>query len=129
MSKKSLQKTIKKHGGHILSSGTLNLQHLLPKVYDLITGYRIEGQQDILDTIRKCFGHPEPTFYNQYHGMAILAKWNDEIYFEADYLWHETIFDFFNDISPKGFYFGSSEGDGACIGWFAYEGENYESAD
>ena len=39
---------------------------------------------------------------------------------DAEYMWNETIFNYFNEICPDGYYFGPSEGDGACIGFFRY---------
>ena len=123
MSIKQLQKDIRKEGGYILSDGTLNLQHLLPKAYDLIKGYNLQSKQAkrILQDIKEVFDHEDPSFINQYYGEIELNVTNNKQMENASYIWHEDIFNFFNNIAPNKYYFGSSEGDGACIGWFKYE--------
>jgi hypothetical protein len=131
-----LQEVIINNGGFILSDGTLNLQHLLPKAYDLLSNYEIdkpELKQEILDCFEleyygadKEFSKEQfidkelSLFVEQYHGDAELMDDKQEL---ASYLWNEDIFNLFNNIAPTGYYFGSSEGDGACIGWFKFEDE------
>jgi hypothetical protein len=118
MAIKQLQADIKKGEGYILSDGTLNLQHLLPKAYDLIKGYNLKT--NLKKDICSVLNHNDPTFYNQYYGNVKLESNKEE---EASYLWNEDIYNYLNNISPKGYYFGSSEGDGACIGFFRYNEE------
>lgn len=126
MSIKTLQKTIKKEQGFILSDGTMNLLHLLPKAYDLITGYNL--RTNLKKEIEEVFSNADkeekekllPSFYNQYYSGVEITEEKME---EAGYLWNENIYNYFNNISPNGYYFGSSEGDGACIGWFKFEEE------
>jgi hypothetical protein len=110
MSIKDLQKDIRKHQGYILSNGTCNLQHLLPKAYDLIKGYNLRTAlpKDIEEVFTGV-----PSFIEQYHGRSVVR--DDE---GASYVWNESVYNYFNDIAPKGYYFGASEGDGACLGWF-----------
>lgn len=118
MTKEELQKEIVGKDGIILSDGTLNIQHLLPKAYDLIQAYKLS---DALEkAIEAVFIGEAPTFYNQFYGDTKLNPNKEE---EANYLWNEDIFNLFNEITPDGFYFGSSEGDGACIGFFKYDEE------
>lgn len=124
MAKTDLQKVIREHGGFILSDGTLNLEHLLPKAYDLINNYGIQAKQ-LQDDILQCFtgeieNKQHSLYLKQYYSEIELREDNKE--FQSE-IWNEDIFNFFNNISPKGYYFGSSEGDGACIGWFAWEDE------
>ena len=121
MTTPELQALIIKEGGVILSDGTLNLQHLLPKAYDLIQKCNIET--DLADEIRKVFIGDEPTFYNQFYGNTKLDEAKED---EASYLWNEDIYYLFNNIAPEGYSFGSSEDDGACIGWFKYEDDDQE---
>lgn len=118
MSKESLQAEIIEKEGIILSDGTLNLQHLLPKVFDLISAYEIKT--DINKDIESVFEGDKPTFYNQFYGNSKLIQSKEEI---ASDIWNEDVYNLFNSLCPDGFYFGSSEGDGACIGFFKYEEE------
>jgi hypothetical protein len=130
MSIKDLQKTIRKEGCYILSDGTLNLTHLLPCAYDLIVSYNM--QTTLKKDIESVFIPTEkadykleklPTYYNQYHGNVEISNSKME---EASMIWNEDIYNYFNAISPNGYYFGSSEGDGALIGWWKIEeGEAY----
>lgn len=129
MSIKNLQKNIRNEGGYILSDGTLNLTHLLPKAYDLITGYNMRTK--LKQEIEKVFTVTDrasdkieslPTFYNQYYSYVEITENRQE---NASDLWNDDIYNYFNNISPKGYYFGSSEGDGACIGWFKYSEDEF----
>ncbi len=127
MSKKDFQKTVRQHGGYIFSDGTLNLTHLLPKVYDLLLAYNIrntELKKAIEDVFCNTDNEEEekvfPTFNNQYYSRIEIPIEKEE---DASYIFNEDVFNFFNDISPSGYYFGSSEGDGACFGWWTIEEE------
>jgi hypothetical protein len=121
MSIKDLQKVIKQEEGYILSDGTLNLTHLLPKAYDLILTYNM--RTNLKQEIESVFVNTDkvteekllPTFANQYYDHVEIPEDKQE---DASYLWNNDIFNYFNNISPTGYYFGSQEGDGACIGWF-----------
>jgi hypothetical protein len=126
MSIKQLQKAIRQNEGYILSDGTLNLQHLLPKAYDLIITYNMQSKavKDILQGIKEVFKDEDPTFIKQYYSKIELDNNNSETMEQAEYLWNEDIFNYFNNISPNKYYFGCSEGDGACIGWFKYDENN-----
>jgi hypothetical protein len=125
MSIKDLQKDIRKNEGYILSDGTLNLTHLLPKAYDLLVTYNMQSQtaKDIKKAIEEVFINTDtdqtekllPTYINQYYSEIEIPDDKQE---EANYLWNEDIFNYFNSIAPNNYYFGSNEGDGACIGWF-----------
>lgn len=118
MTKEELQKEIVEKDGIILSDGTLNIQHLLPKAYDLIQAYNLSDELE--KAIEGVFVGEAPTFYNQFYGQTILHESKRE---EAEYLWNEDIYNLFNNLATEGFYFGSSEGDGACIGFFKYDEE------
>lgn len=127
---KDLQKDIRKEGSYILSDGTLNLTHLLPKAYNLIISYNMQSKtvKDIKKAIEEVFVNTDkeetekllPTFINQYYNRIEISEDKQE---DANYLWNENIFNYFNNIAPNKYYFGSSEGDGACIGWFKCEDE------
>ena len=125
MSKLQLQKDIRKNKGFIFSDGTLNPQHLLPKFYDLLTDYNIQASS-LKKDIEACFrptsnngSELKPTFHNQYHSLIRLV-------YDIEFI-NETItscYDFLDSIAPEGYYFGSTDGDGACIGFFKYEKED-----
>ena len=127
--KKELHEAIAKNEGYILSDGTLNLRHLLPKAYDLLNYYELGAE--LRAEILTCFNpvgdvelDPQQSlFLYQYYDDAEL---NEDKLEDANYLWNEDVYNFFNFISPDGYFFGSSEGDGACIGWFRYEDEEDE---
>lgn len=133
MSKKDLQKTIIDSEGLILSDYTLNLNHLLASAYDLIIQYNLLGNPNshiqrhtIRQDILKCFKFTdgfqkgEELFRKVYYGEAEV---NEHSEYSPYYVW-EDVTDYFNNIAPNGYYFGSSAGDGACIGWF--QNEEYE---
>lgn len=136
MSKVQLQKDIRNNGGFILSDGTCNLQHLLPKAYDLINTYNLRngrcGIGDLKTSIIECFRNKENKqpnigktsnmmFLAQYYGEISLVDYrHGDIQLDPSHVWDDCE-NFFNSLAPNGYYFGSSEGDGACIGWFKYE--------
>lgn len=132
MCKKELQRSIKKYGGYIFSDGTLNLEHLLAKSYDMIIAWNLRANPNshikkvgLRHDIREAFeiegGINEVDeyglFHKVYYGEAKLkANYSSDVY----YLWEDCV-DYFMSIAPKGYYFGSNEGDGALIGWFELE--------
>ena len=94
-----------------------------------MTFYELET--NLIKDIEECFIATEkannkfeayPTFYNQYHSTVKIP---DEKQEDANYIWNEDLYNYFNSIAPEGHYFGSNEGDGACIGFFKSE-ENEE---
>lgn len=121
MGKRDFQKDVRKNGGYILSDGTLNLKHLLPKAYDLMVAYRIRTTlpEEILKVVKVegDVGFAD-LFLKQYYGEMTIPEENEQ---DATYLWNEDVYNFFNELSPAGYYFGGSDGDGACIGWFKME--------
>ncbi|NLE05247.1 MAG: hypothetical protein GX638_10685 [Crenarchaeota archaeon] len=122
MSIEKFQDEIIQEEGIILSDGTLSLQHLLPKAYDLIEAYNLDT--NINKDIESVFEGDKPTFYNQFYGNSKLIQSKSEI---ASDIWNEDVYSLFNNLCPNGFYFGSSEGDGACIGFFKYDEEEEHS--
>ena len=116
--KEMLKRFIEDEEVFILSDGTLNLEHLLPKVYDLIENFELYNEDEKAREIKKGIEEVfegEPTFVNQYYDDSKLKEDKLE---EASFIMNEDVFDYFNDIAPEGYLFGSSEGDGALIGWF-----------
>lgn len=84
---------IERDGGYTFSEGTLNPAHLLETAAGLLVQHSINFT--LLGRIELCSPGEEPG------------------------LWEE-VFEYFEELSPEGCYFGSLEGDGACIGWWKY---------
>jgi hypothetical protein len=106
--------------GFVLSDGTLNLQHLLPKAYDFLKNNELNDKlrKEILSVFDVDGVIDEGLFAKQYYGEASIPQDKEQ---EANEIWNEDVFNYFMEISPKGYYYGSQEGDGACIGWFKDE--------
>lgn len=121
---KKIKKTISDNEGYIFSDGTLNLNHLLSKSHDFIQMEKLNDK--LLRDIRLVFDHKEDGKYFElvclydsvYYGDSEIP---DKKLEEANYIWGDDVFDFFSSLAPDGYYFGSSEGDGALIGWFKCE--------
>lgn len=129
MSLKEFQKWVTGNEGVIISDGTLNLEHLLPKVFDLLVTFDLNSdlQREIL-TVFEIDEGEEVTigddvyivglFEKQYWGNARL---DDHFLEDANAIWNEDVWNYFNEIAPDGYYYGSNEGDSACIGIFKDE--------
>lgn len=101
MSVKDLQKNIWRKGGLVISEGTLRVEDLLDAAYSVMVDYNL--RTPLKQEIRGLF----------FNGELMEERLGD-----AEYIWNEDVFDYMNDIAPSGYYFGSHEGDGACIGFF-----------
>lgn len=123
MSKKDLKKNIRACECLIISEGTLRTDDLLQSVGHLMHRYRL--RTPLLREIEDLFERvPEDA--------SGIVCGNGDIYIpeerrdDADYLWHEDVFHYMNDVAPRGYHFGSCggyhfgscDGDGACIGFF-----------
>lgn len=106
------------HEGLVLSEATLNTADRLTSSYTFLMEHELKPE--LCQEIRNCFDE-EPTNFNFTYGRCHLLSNKSEL---AEYLLNEDVFNFFNDIAPDGYYFGSQEGDGACFGWWQYEEEN-----
>lgn len=146
MSKRELHQIIKENGGYIFSDGTLNLTHLLAKAARFLALYNFKSTpkkhpsfnphalyNDIVDafeptdendttTIDKLKKRKTDFWHEQYYGNIELKPDNEQDY-SPHHLW-DDFESYCQNIAPDGYYFGSSEGDGACIGFFKYEEEN-----
>lgn len=144
MSRKELQKNIVQNHGYIFSDGTLNLLHLLTKAGDLIDGYNLKAKitkywtpryRDFLkqfqpteyaneyepDIMHQLAKRKKSLYMAQYYGLIELIP-DGQVEYGHYHLW-DDFESYMNNIAPSGYYFGSSDGDGACIGWFRYEGD------
>lgn len=129
MSKRELQTIIRENEGVTLSVGTGNLNHLLASAHDLIVRMDLKGNpyryiqnKPFRQEIRDVFKYTQPdaqknlkrgfTLWDYvYHDDAEIADDG-----EAHRVWDE-VENYFQSISPSGFWFGSHPGDGSDIGW------------
>lgn len=125
MSKRDLQKDIRNNEEFILSEGTLNINHLLAKAYDLMVAYNLRPNiygyiqsKSIYKEIQETFNAPKsgtPSLMTDvYYGLAEIPREKEEYAFM---LW-DDITSYFQELAPSGYYFGESEGNSSCIGWF-----------
>lgn len=115
---------VTRHGGFIFSEGTLNLRDLLAKAHDFMLNYGVNS--DLRKDIRYVFKLDGKYVEGESLAEKVCRDQADivedpEVYLEADHLWNERFYDFANRMAPDGFCFGSSEGDGACVGFFKTE--------
>jgi hypothetical protein len=121
MAYEQLVKDIKRFDGKIFSEATLRLGDLLTSAYDLMKDYQLDddASKELMQDIRDIFGHDDPTSLNDYYHNLRDIDSDEDLRYQASELW-ERVSDHFEALSPEGFYFGTSEGDGACFGWFMY---------
>jgi hypothetical protein len=115
---------IKRQGGSVVSDGTLRSEDLLPKLCDALYSlgkkqlakdlYK-EGQV-ALDTIKRL---EDASWRNELsdEDCALYQTAWDTI----SWIINEDLFDALNENAPKGYYFSSHEGDGACFGFWKEE--------
>jgi len=121
--KEKLKTIIQNEEGFILSDGTLNPEHILPKVYDLIEELELEKEDKKAKELKKLIEEiftDNPTFQNQYWDESNIKEGKEE---EANFILNEDVFNYLSELSPEDYFFGSHEGDGALIGWFKEEEE------
>lgn len=116
MSKQALSQTIRKKGGLIISEGTLDTVSLLCTARDLLMSWGIRTQLTHMIDLAIGMSLVDQTASHAYYYNRLKVHATPE---ELFHLWSEDVFNLFNEIAPKGYYFGSHEGDGACIGWFS----------
>ena len=117
LTKENLVREIIAEEGLVVSEATLNTAALLTTYYQLIQDYNLS--KEIAKTIRDFFDE-EPTATNYFYNRCKLLPEKEE---EAQMFLNEDLFDFLNDIAPDDYYFGNTDGDGACFGFFKYEEE------
>lgn len=126
---REFQADVRNGEGFILSDGTLDVVALLCKAHNLMASYNIDYRKGKSKSLRKdilkalglpASGKEKVSAFEAYYYGRIQPKASME---ELGYLWNGDVFNMFNMISPKGYYFGSHPGDGACIGWFKVEDE------
>ena len=104
MARSNLQRLIRNRKGLVISEATHRVSDLLEAAYAVIK--RFELQPDFKSDL-----------------FVLACKGEDELNHgdsreKASDMWNQEIVDYFNMIAPRGYYFGTHEGDGACFGWF-----------
>lgn len=125
MGKRELQKSIRKEQGYLISTDTLNLNHLLATAYDVLTVWNMNAK-DLKKEILEEYGLKNFSgnlYMEVYRGRKLVDP--DRYGWNAYNVWDE-VENYFNKISPNGYYFGSCPSDGALIGWFKWEDEGEE---
>ncbi len=125
--KRDLKTLIKQSEGLIFSEGTLSIESLLSSSYELIIDFQLETEALKRD-IEEVFQNQDkeeaekliPNSYNHYYSYVFIPEDKQE---EASYIFNESVFDFFNEIVPEGYYFSSHEGDGSLFGFWKEEEE------
>lgn len=108
-----LQRTIASHGGFVVSEGTLRDEDLLERFADTLQLFDVTDDialcEEALELAEKleCQGTFEDTGFYELQDEASECL--------------EELHDRLNERAPEGYYFGASEGDGACFGFWAYE--------
>lgn len=129
MSKKELQRNIKRNGGYIFSDGTLNVEHLLSRAHRHMTYHNL--RTSLISRIENVFGYRDSkeTKMVRDTGLHLLVQFghiglnNDYDTMEmANDTWYDVC-NYFDSIAPKNYYFGSQEGDGSLIGFWEVEQE------
>lgn len=124
MGKENIQRNVKENNGHTISSSSFDIRDLLSATYDLLNynGLREDLQESILDKYvidkeanKENLSLVTLSYYNLVH---IHEQKRDE----AHILWNEDIYNYFNEIAPTGYYFGSHLGNSSSIGWYRVEG-------
>jgi len=98
---------LEESGGFVVSTAILRAQDLLP-VFLTTLGILDPGRQREL-----CEGFPIGV-----RSFPDHPWWQSE---ECACLLNEDVFDALNEAAPEGYWFGASEGDGACFGFWKCE--------
>ena len=97
------------YGYLVVSEGTLNPEHIIPAFLSFLSDY-VEDREEKMKL-------------EEFH--AEFEKYSAMEYFEGcthmNELLYEDIWYMMEEIAPKNAYFGSSDGDGACIGYWMIE--------
>jgi hypothetical protein len=117
-----VQEFILAHDGFIVSTDTLRTEDLLGSVYNFLGRFiHYEDARKVCEEIAGYFTE-EPTPFNRYYGRTELKDLES-----ATEYYQDTVFNMLNEIAPEGYYYGSTEGDGACIGFFQYMEEDEDA--
>lgn len=123
MLNKKMADYIRNFEGITVSQGTLNTIDLVCAFIDFINDYT-ENNDDIIKQAYRLLS----VEYDEVDSL-VNAQYYDEI--DINYVNLDNLNDFLNndlfekmeELAPKGFYFSSQEGDGACFGYWMIRGE------
>ena len=115
-----LQELIENREGLIFSEGTGHTFQLLTKAYHFLNHYNIH--QELQDEVEELLRLNEIHENTVHLPDRLFEGFN---YYASD-VFNGGVFNLFNNIAPPGFYFGTLEGDGACYGWFKFEGGDFD---
>lgn len=87
----------------LVSCDTLRLEDLLPRYWSAAETLELQIPAPLAAELERLVG-----------ADSSADDWSDE----AAYAAAETLWELLNDAAPVGFYFGASEGDGACFGFW-----------
>ena len=99
--------------GIIISVNTLKTRDIISKVGDFLDSIIYSEATNIKEIERmveriNCLLDTYKTLEDEEFEQEEDVKW----------FYNYELLEFMQELSPEGFYFGSSEGDGACIGYF-----------
>jgi len=99
------------------------MTHLLSRIYDFLTTYNINTKysEEIKRKIEKCFSCVDgdieinfPLFRKQHYGLIKIKKYQR---YNSRKVFDEAVF-YLNEIAPEGYYFGATEENGSCFGFY-----------
>lgn len=105
---------IVKHDGFIVSDGTCRDGDLLTSFLPIIEKY---AKDDCSEIIKECYAfigrHGQFGWLANLEGEISKEDYNRMEWIVSDWMWDNMFY-----IAPKEFYFGASEGDAACFGFW-----------
>lgn len=97
------------YGFLIVSDGTCNTEHLIPTFLSFLSDY-VETKEEENDL---------KGLYTEFEKYSAMEYYEGHTHMTE--LLYDAIWYMMENIAPENAYFGSSEGDGACIGYWMIE--------
>lgn len=125
MSRSDLARRIVNNKHLIFAHKPLPVEDLLAKAHDLILDYKLRDAKELLSAIRSCFGLPASVnrrlelnlsvaLSRGLVGLSLDPAWREY----ATWLWEHKASAFLHELAPAGYYFGLSDTNPSCMGWF-----------
>jgi hypothetical protein len=111
----AIEQEIRRSGSCVVSSATFRPQDLLPKFLNALKALSEPAFTQLVAPSAGRLPFPSDALADERHEW-----WGSE---ECACLLNEELFDALNEHAPEGYCFGSSEGDGACFGFWPCEEE------
>lgn len=115
----TLAESIVADGGCIVSTNTLLATDLVPAFLDTLRGLSTERAEKTEEEYSEIL----MVYHSKY-----VEELTDDGREAVDWL-RESLQTALEEEAPEGFYFGTSEGDGACFGFFAIEPDDTDEED